>query len=163
MQNYKTTLCKKWTYDGKCPYQTNCMFAHGEKELMKQGEYIQQVKNRKKYYQIRKKSELQIKSPQIKSPLNPKAKEFKLPKPLDLNENENENNHEVIDTNDYDNYWRIIHALVIIESRQMAVYPTVNYHLDKGMDRGMGMRHNMSSVILRRPIGPTGPPGFSTH
>lgn len=31
--NYKTQLCKFWVQEGKCKFNKNCSYAHGEEEL----------------------------------------------------------------------------------------------------------------------------------
>lgn len=33
--NYKTQLCKFWEKEGKCKFNKNCSYAHGEAELRK--------------------------------------------------------------------------------------------------------------------------------
>lgn len=33
--NYKTQLCKFWLKEGRCKFNKNCSFAHGESELRK--------------------------------------------------------------------------------------------------------------------------------
>ena len=37
INNYKTVVCKYWE-EGKCKYQTNCSFAHGNPEMRTQSE-----------------------------------------------------------------------------------------------------------------------------
>ena len=33
--NYKTQLCRFWVQEGKCKFNKNCSYAHGEQELRK--------------------------------------------------------------------------------------------------------------------------------
>ena len=33
--NYKTQLCKFWVQEGKCRFNKNCSYAHGDHELRK--------------------------------------------------------------------------------------------------------------------------------
>jgi hypothetical protein len=116
MHNYKTVLCKQWIRLHKCSYFNKCMFAHGEHELLKPGEYNQRQiveETRKKRYRRRTESSMNDKSMSdksdkgIKSPLNSKAKEFTFRQPNSYSNNE------------YDHYWDIIHKMIISESEQI--------------------------------------------
>ena len=32
--NFKTALCKNWMADGNCEFENDCVYAHGQHELM---------------------------------------------------------------------------------------------------------------------------------
>jgi hypothetical protein len=92
MYNYKTILCKQWSYNGKCSYYHKCMFAHGTEELMQPGEYDLK-KRRRARTRIRKQSITQS--------------VFSRPKDDDA---------------DYTLYWSMIHDMIIQESENKQQY-----------------------------------------
>ncbi len=154
--NYKTNLCKQWSSNKKCSYYHRCMFAHGEEELLQPEEYcqkIQNIKQKKKRQRLRKRTESNMSNISIvsevsgtsiengiKSPLNPKAKEFvlspimlssiMLSPPLPSLKVKNEHCDE------YEHYWKIIHNMIMIEQIKTAsvvsspeyVHPPFYYH-----------------------------------
>jgi len=88
----KTQLCNKWVQLGKCPYNNYCMFAHGQHEIVKPGEYMSSCPS--------------------KLPKPPPLLPQKFPQkvcPSTRRTSRNSSN----ESDDYNLYWKTIHSLII--------------------------------------------------
>jgi hypothetical protein len=101
INNFKVKLCEKWSNSRTCPYGMKCTFAHGNSDLMKQGEYVQKHDEKiKKRYSLKE-----------VHPLKKVNSVKQLDVPIEINE------VKFIEINeDYDLYWKIIHDLIIEEN-----------------------------------------------
>jgi len=128
MHYYKTSLCKTWVRLRKCPYLGNCMFAHGIEDLLQPGEYqqIQKTQNTKKRNQRRKRKI----SESSNSNESDKSESSNSNESESSNSNESDKPQDSIKSplnapftqqisNDYDEYWEIIHKMIILESNHI--------------------------------------------
>ncbi len=111
---YKTNMCKQWTKHGKCSYFHRCMFAHGEEELKPKPTSPTSPKSTSptspKSTSPKSTSPKQTSKPiSPKSPLNPHAKSFEV--------------HKIEVRNEYDDYWKIIHDMILKENQQLRSLP----------------------------------------
>jgi len=93
---YKTEICDNWLKKGKCCYYNKCIYAHGNIELMKPGEYFGLPIRKNK--QTNKLTIEEI---------------FNNVSSIDTNLKK-----EYDDNKDYDIYWNIIKYLIINENKK---------------------------------------------
>jgi len=135
---YRTTMCYSWQTTGKCKYIKNCIFAHGQHELLKPGEYCERIKigilNEMRIKigiandleKKRKRFRQRNSSTSSTSSLNPNAREFVGNFNRSDRTNSCNSNYSTYSENEYDNdefimdgYWKIIHSMIIYEAERI--------------------------------------------
>jgi hypothetical protein len=120
--NYKTEICNNWKKTGECPYG-RCYFAHGNREIMKPGEYNEikwQKKEAKLLIKKEKRKSLRKAKQSLKNEIN-SEKSAESAESTDI-ENDHDSGYitdeHIYNEKIYNRYWNSIHSLILNESSE---------------------------------------------